>query len=341
MNFCQTYFSKDLDDLTAEDLIHFFKFPQKESQYLEFKSTREPNMDKVFSNTLKPCICSFLNSEGGLLIYGAPNEDKKSPDHPFHKDLEPYEKGFLGEHDNIISKISGGIIPMPIGIRLKEIDFQNKSLAVFEIQPSQTKPHQVDNIYQIRIDGQKKPAPHYLIEAMIKQVKFADIRSYIKVTTSKYGGAHENTLFINFNLYLINFSEFQNEKNIRFRLIVDGDMDFQLGTGHMMAQTKKTEYFKVENLAFGEPFSTSFTLSGNFGMISKDKTVLLNIIFHGESCPSKLTVYKFPIKSIGHRGQLEGRKAKLDIDNILFSEHQRSLGLTHEESLKRSLGIEL
>jgi len=112
MKFCQIYFQKDLDQLTSEDLISFFQNPQKESQYLEFKSSGEPNIDKVFSKTLKAAICSFLNSEGGLLIYGAPRENKKNPDHPFNQGFTPYSKGFLGDHDTIISKISDGITPI-------------------------------------------------------------------------------------------------------------------------------------------------------------------------------------------------------------------------------------
>ena len=47
MNFCKTYFDKNLEELSSKDLIAFFSSPQKESQYLEFKSTRDPNPDRV------------------------------------------------------------------------------------------------------------------------------------------------------------------------------------------------------------------------------------------------------------------------------------------------------
>lgn len=107
---------------------------------MEFKGIGETNIDKVYKNTLKPGICSFLNSEGGILIYGAPREDKKNPDHPFHQEIMPYPKGFLGDYDFIIRKISDGITPMPIRIKLKEVAFPNGFVAIFEIQESISKP---------------------------------------------------------------------------------------------------------------------------------------------------------------------------------------------------------
>lgn len=336
MNFSQTYFKKDLDQITSEDLIEFFKTPQKESQYLEFKSARETNLDRVYTNTLKPGICSFLNSEGGILIYGAPSEDKKNPDHPFHQEVMPYPKGFLGDFDSIIRKISDGITPMPIGIRLKEVSFPEGSVAIFEIQESISKPHQTENIYQIRIEGQKKPAPHYLIEAMMRKVTFPDIRTYLKTNQDSYLEKNSDILCIKLELLLINFSEFQNEKNIRYRLIIDGPMAFDSN-----GKNTSKDYEKLEVLSFGEIHSIDFDIFGNFGWLGEEKTINLNVIFNGESCPSKITVYEFKIRPNNYRGFLVGGKANLEIDNLLFSEHQKKLGVSHIESLKKTLGLDI
>jgi len=337
MNFSQIYFQKSLDDLTGDDLIRFFNSPQKETQYLEFKSSREKNVDKAFSNILKPGICAFLNSEGGLLIYGAPKEDKLNHDNPFHKELEPYEKGFFGDHDTIIRKISGGITPMPIGIRLKEVDFKGGSIAIFEIQQSKTKPHQTDNIYQIRIDGQKTPAPHYLIEALMKQVNFGDIRAYLNVKNYEYHDLKEENYRIDFDLVFVNSSHFINEKNIRFRLIVDGPMKIFNDRINPPTVEKQTDYFNIDNLSFGEPYLKRFSLNGKFSTLSTDTLVALNIVFHGEKSPSRLTVYEFEIISKSMRGHLKEGSPKIVIDNIYMSEHQKNIGLTHEESLRRIL----
>ncbi|WP_169712766.1 AlbA family DNA-binding domain-containing protein [Algoriphagus faecimaris] len=326
--------------MKESDLITFFATHQQETQYIEFKSSGETNAEKIFSKSLKPAICSFLNSEGGILIYGAPREDHRNSENPDNFKLRPYHPQLLGDHDSIIRKIADGITPMPIGIRLKEVEVEDGMVAVFEIQESQSKPHQTENIYQIRIDGQKKPAPHYLIEAMMKQVTFPTIKAYLKTKRSEYCDLKSDTLLISFDLSFINFSPFQNEKNIRYRLKVDGSMILELGSSKGENLSKETDYFKIENLTYGEPYTVPFTLSGNFGMIQSDKKVLLNIIFHGESSPSKLTVYEFYIEQRNLRGFLKGGKAILDIDNILISEHKKNLGLTHEESLKKSLGID-
>lgn len=338
MNFSQTYFKKDLDQITSEDLVEFFKSPQKESQYLEFKSARETNLDRVYTNTLKPGICSFLNSEGGILIYGAPSEDKRNPDHPFHQEVMPYPKGFLGDFDSIIRKISDGITPMPIGIRLKEVDFPNGSVAIFEIQESISKPHQTENIYQIRIEGQKKPAPHYLIEAMMKQVTFPDIRAFVKTIKHYYLDLEEDILCIKLDLFLINFSEFQNEKNIRYRMKIDGPMAFDSN-----GKKRSTDYEKIEILSFGEPNSFDIEIFGKFGILKVEQIIKLNIVFHGETSPSKITVYQFNIKpnNMSLRGFLVDGRAILEIDNLLLSEHQKKLGVSHKESLKQTLGLDI
>lgn len=336
MNFSQTYFDKDLDKIIDKDLIKLFTSHQKESQYLEFKSASQVNVDRVFTDSLKPGICSFLNSEGGILIFGAPREEKGNSDNSFQSEFTPYQKGFLGDHDSIIRKISDGITPMPIGIRLKEVEFSAGFVAVFEIQESMTKPHQTGNIYQIRIDGQKKPAPHYLIEALMKRITFPDIKAYIQVIDSNFLDYENNLLCIKLKIFIINFSEFQNEKNIRFRFKIDGPMSF-----NQNGNNKETGYEKLDILSFGEPTSLNIEMFGNFRFLKEEKTVNFNIIFHGENCPSKITVYQMKIRPHNNEGILADGKAFLDIDNLLLSEHQKNLGISHKESLKKSLGLEI
>lgn len=312
MNFCQTYFSKDLDDVTADDLIHFFNSPQKESQYLEFKSAREPNLDKVFTNTLKPGICSFLNSEGGLLIFGAPKEDKKNPEHPYHGPIQPYRKGFLGEHDTIIRKISDGIIPMPVGVRLKEIEFENGVVSIFEIQPSQTKPHQTDNIYQIRIDGQKKPAPHYLIEAMMKQVQWPELNGFIRFVECEK--TDENHIF-HFRTVFVNKTATTNAKSIE---------------GSISCSVKGKR--KYENLSRVPFLSSGLTQSilcqieiENKYFRSFDPTKIeFGFIFCGENTKPKISYYILEIeevygieKILDH--QIITSEENLSIDNFTTS----------------------
>lgn len=106
-------------------------------------------------------------------------------------------------------------------------------------------------------------------------------------------------------------------------------------------KNKQIDYEKIEILPCGEPFLTTINLFGNFGMLSSEKTADLNILFHGESSPSKITKYRFKIRPNNLRGILINNKAILKIDNLFLSEHQKTNGISNTESLKKTLGLDL
>jgi hypothetical protein len=170
---------------------------------------------------------------------------------------------------------------------------------------------------------------------MMKKVTFPDIRAYIRVIDNSWLDYASDILCVKFELFLINFSEFQNEKNIRYRFKIDGPMAFD-----QHGQIRETDYKKLEVLSFGEPASSKIEIFGNFGMLREERSVNLNIVFHGESSPSKITTYKLRIVPYNFRGVLLEGKAFLEINNSFLSEHQKNLGISHEESLKKSLGLE-
>lgn len=342
MNFCQNYFSKDLDQLTESDLVAFFSTPQKETQYIEFKSSGETNVEQVFNKTLKPAVCSFLNSEGGILIYGAPREDRRNPENPENFKLRPYPPKFLGDHDSIIRKIADGITPMPIGVRLKEVEVEAGMVAVFEIQESQSKPHQTDNIYQIRIDGQKKPAPHYLIEAMMKQITFPDIRVYCKITAASELANGTDQINIKFSVFIINFSEFQNEKNLKIRIGIAGRGYISIGDTYDGGRSKTTDYLDVDLLSFGEPNQLRFCIGTRYRDIQINPFFEITCLFHGRSSPSKMSNYKLDCSNLNHPTQLVNPLRLIhEVHNLLLSDHQKKLGISHIEALESSLGIKI
>lgn len=316
MNFCQNYFSKDLDLLTESDLIHFFSSLQKETQYIEFKSSGETNVDQIFNKTLKPAVCSFLNSEGGILIYGAPREDRRNPDNPDNFKLRPYPINALGDHDSIIRKIADGITPMPIGIRLKEVEVEGGMLAVFEIQESKSKPHQTENIYQIRIDGQKKPAPHYLIEAMMKQVRFPNLECSLAFK----GFINDSVgLVIFLEMILKNTSEFQNESDVFIEVKCIG------------ARLIKSDDFKdlVPVLSFGlskkQRFELKISMEERYKLPPLHQIELV-IFFGGKSAPTKISAFMISINKLG--GQVinnDSIKISLRDENLSPSEYKSKL----------------
>jgi predicted HTH transcriptional regulator len=181
MSLIKTLLNKELDNLVYQDIIDFFINEQEESDIIEFKSysVQYGNFNKNLEGIIR-AVCAFLNSAGGIIIWGAPNGETfgNTSKLVFKGELSPVQE--LKDKDWIINKISDSIIPLPIGINTKILQDGSNYLYIFEIQPSNYKPHQYKNTYFARLDGQTKPAPHYLIEALFKQIKFPNIEGYLK-----------------------------------------------------------------------------------------------------------------------------------------------------------------
>ncbi|MEZ0484319.1 AlbA family DNA-binding domain-containing protein [Fibrella aquatica] len=171
-SYAQTHLGKTIDQLEAKDLVDYFAVDREESLTLEFKSfyQREGDIKHKESGVMR-AICAFLNSSGGLLIWGAPIETKRSGGYKVCSGpLSPVEKRYA--KDEFVSKLSTKIIPFasPALFRSVEIE-EGKYVYLFDVPESEVKPHQFDDRYFIRLDGQSKAAPHYVIDALFKQVK--------------------------------------------------------------------------------------------------------------------------------------------------------------------------
>ncbi|TCK80888.1 AlbA family DNA-binding domain-containing protein [Albibacterium bauzanense] len=177
MNYCEQIFKKSLRELKYKDLESFFQQEREESEILEFKSLGRDTMDATLTKHVFRTVSAFLNSSGGILILGS----------PVPTEIIKYKKkvkichGILTltseyiEKDILINRISTAISYMPIGINIQVIEQENKYLYLIEVQESNSKPHQHNGIYHIRLDGQSKPAPHYLVDAMFNQIKYPDL----------------------------------------------------------------------------------------------------------------------------------------------------------------------
>ncbi|HLP35534.1 ATP-binding protein [Lacibacter sp.] len=162
------FFGKNLAEITLEDLRDYFSTRQEESSKLEFKSG-EVEITDVFKE-----IAAFLNTEGGLLIIGAPRELKETEG----KRTIRYCQGDLTfskfvSKDWLQQKIFSNITPSPTDIAVKEINTTEGSVFIIDIPQSFTPPHQSnsDGRYYIRIDNEAKPAPHGLIQALFEKRK--------------------------------------------------------------------------------------------------------------------------------------------------------------------------
>jgi len=68
MSICKSIFNKEIYDLEIDDLKAFFSTEQEETSLIEFKS------GAVEVDTIYKEVAAFLNTEGGILVIGAPEE---------------------------------------------------------------------------------------------------------------------------------------------------------------------------------------------------------------------------------------------------------------------------
>jgi hypothetical protein len=301
MDFCTAHFGKTLNDLTISDIKSYFTEERTESDQIEFKSIHPTgNLNEKFAG-IQRSVCAFLNSSGGLLIWGSPEGQKVDG---------KKEKAFKGElsffnvvleKDFVISKISDSIIPLPNNLRINILSDNKRSIVVLEIDASEYSPHQNANTYYMRIDGQTKPAPHHYIEALFKKITYPNIEVFIKIT--KIEVFHGSKYKVDFRMFFFNWTPLQNEEKLSFRVISDGIFAnssnpqlshlYSLG-GH--------EYYK-ENVKdifyFGEPIYESNIILFDPSKISQNGNKgKLNITFGGKFSPRKTCEYDLDLSNL-------------------------------------------
>jgi predicted HTH transcriptional regulator len=334
MEYSNIYFNKSLDDLTYQDIEDFFVENKEEGETIEFKSFHQQStFDSNIGNVIKG-ISAFLNSNGGLLIWGAPVgknlENRK--EQIFVGALAPVN--ILKEKDALINLISNRITPLPIGIKVKILEKENQYLYIFDVQQSLYKPHQYNDRYYVRLDGQSKPAPHYLIEALVKRISYPDVNGFIKFEKLFYS---ETRYVLNFSVFLVNFSKLQNEENAAFQLVLFPGKILNKGQ-HIWGEFYSEEY-KV--LHFGRPVRQNFDVAISEEDLAKFNYKLkISISFGGKYSPAKSSNYTIQLKP---KQATEQDKNANDLiikleENVLFSDHQEKLGKSKDSFVKDVLG---
>lgn len=179
MSYIKKIFQKDIDQLTISDLNSFFETEQEETSVLEFKSG-DVEIHDIYKE-----IGAFLNTEGGLLIIGAPREKKVKVgknEKVFCKGPLTYSK--YRNKDWLYQKICSNITPTPIGLKIFEhLDTQG-NVFVIDIPQSSIPPHQCssDGRYYIRLERDAKPAPHGLVQALFLKRRLPKLDASINFT---------------------------------------------------------------------------------------------------------------------------------------------------------------
>lgn len=292
MSNAQNIFGIDLYDLTYVNIEDFFNQEKEETLYLEFKSypTQGNHSDK--EDAVFKAICGLLNSEGGIVIWGAPTETRDAQGNtsavggltPFNTPLD---------RDRLINKISSLIIPLPIGIRIQKLNAPNNdSIFIIEVEKSSQKPHQYKNNYYLRLDGQTRVAPHYLISAMMKSVDFPVIRGHIRLKNINIIG---NNVVLTFVKVLFNTSEFNNDVNFFYRIVAIPGV-IKIGN-NTYAGDYTNDSLKI--MSHGRPSRSTFQLViASPTLVAKNHEVDVIINFGGEKSPSKISSYKYHLNNM-------------------------------------------
>ncbi len=336
-NYSHQYFGKDLTDLTFQDISNFFTVEKEESDKIEFKAFH-PNYGN-FNRNLEGVIrgiCAFLNSNGGILIWGAPLGQTVDERLLFQGALSLVNQ--LIEKDTLISKISDSITPLPVNVNVEIIENNGNYLYVFEVQISNYSPHQFKNTYYARLDGQTKPAPHYLIDALFKKVSYPNIEGFINL--DGFGNADNGNVYLDISIIIINFSELQNEQNIHYRLICGqavfaGSLNPRTSGNYSLQGHQYINRNNIDILHFGAPEMTSQRLIFKLEKLADEHNYEMDLIlfFGGNKSPLKFSEYKL---NFGN-GSISAKDPVSLItnieENILASEKQKALGTTRENLL--------
>ncbi len=338
MDYSKAYFGKSLNELLYQDIVDFFISEQEESDRIEYKSfsIQHGNFNNKLEGVIRG-ICAFLNSDGGILVWGAPEgiklENRK--ERIFKGVLSPINE--LLEKDSLISKISDSITPLPVGINVQILKEENLYVYIFEVQKSDYKPHQFKSIYYARLDGQTKPAPHYLIEALFKQIKYPNIEGYIKPIKISSDGSK---FLLDIEIFLFNFTELQNEENAFFRLMCkEGIFTSSLTPGNEEMFGYKGHLLIFKNFIDILHFGAANLHSERLQFSPYTREVELDLMFGGKKSPMKRSKYKLDLSLIDLNNPDNPYYLITEMnENKTSGELQAEMGYSKEKTIKEFLG---
>jgi hypothetical protein len=178
-NYIEKIFGKPRNEVKLSDIEEYFSTPQEESSVVEFKSG-EVEINDIFKE-----ITAFLNTEGGLLIIGAPRETKQT----IGKNIIKVCEGNLTysnfkNKDWLYQKIASNIVPTPTDLKIEEFLTENGNVFLIEIPQSLTPPHQSssDGKYYLRLERDAKPAPHGIVQALFNKRRVPLLSADISIT---------------------------------------------------------------------------------------------------------------------------------------------------------------
>lgn len=287
MTHSERIFSKPITELTYSDIETYFTESWGETDLIEFKGFDSRKSLELNLPNIHRTFCALLNSQGGIIVWGAPFGSKAEgqKESHFQGELKPLTE--VPEKDWLVNKLVDKIIPLPnsFNIVILPNSTNNKSVVIIEVQKSDYAPHQFESTYFMRIDGQTKPAPHHYVEALFKQIKFPQIEGYIKFKRVAISG---RSVIMFLEVYLFNFSALQNEENISYILsCVPG----KFSNGEFQKKS-----IPIGILSYGSPNMFEHDLVyTDTEIIQNSGEITFLLQFTGKNSPTKMSEYKLVI----------------------------------------------
>lgn len=190
-------------------LDYFVENAVSESQYLEFKRHFVP---KGNTNKVAPIFTQFLNSDGGVIVWGIDARECKETRIDEAKQLIPIEnpKKFC---QDLEAYISINISPPPSGIVHQIVD--DKYLVSY-VPPGEYRPYQsvTDGIYYFRCGDKKLRMTHQMIVDAVLARKSAEIVLEVGEVEDRYERSGKSYRRISFRIR--NISAITNQSLVLF-----------------------------------------------------------------------------------------------------------------------------
>ncbi len=346
----QGYFGKEnLEEIELSDIQRYFETERTESNKIEYKSfvvegdTVTKKQKRENETAVLETICSFLNSEGGILIWGAPKGSQP---------VDREEKVFIGsltglpmlyEKDAMISKITDSITPSPKGILFHSVEFESKYIYFIVGEKSEYAPHQYKDKYYMRLDGQTRVAPHHYIEALFRKISYPKLQCFILPESIDPQGT---SIEFRFSIIIFNISRLLNEHDISYTCISPNGRFPELSD-----IWEKTHYERLEDghelrrenvketLHYGEFYEEEKTIDIPISRLNEDETITVNLHVAGKFSPLISSRYKF--KVTGPYPDEINNTIIIKEENKYLFEYRDESGESDQEMISNVLGRSL
>lgn len=317
-SFIEELFNQPIDKITRQSLEQYFQQERDETLFLEFKSFTDKAEDRRSKSAKEAdrikgvlkTIDAFLNSSGGLLIWGAPESlevqrgDRKVK--MCQGALMPVPEFY--DRDSFINKLASQIKPLPQGVRMQAVSVDNGYVYLFEVPESQFKPHQYDGRYYVRMDTRTDMAEHYLVEALFKQVRIPHLKAILY--EPKFSNTRvyyqESTISTSFKLHLSVAHEMEIENNLFFCLTTTKgvfqterllDVKKRIGSEGKRLYVENAASIVAHGFPYFCPIRFDFVVGSEF---ENNPVIDITVLYGGRNSPSKSQVFRLTYQ-LGYR----------------------------------------